>query len=513
MSSEEPTTVVGARRPDDEDAGNRPSVPALTIIWHRDVRRIGDLGLLLHPEGSQISRKTPPFDAGADVVLSRAPFVSVLDRGGPVELRPIPSSVEIEVDGRPLENVRQLSEEQIRSGVILLLADELVVCLHRLMAPVQRGPSLGIVGGGDAIESVRRQIARVADLDSSVLIRGETGTGKELVALAIKDGSTRAAGPFVTVSMADVPSQTAAAELFGYEKGAFTGASQSHPGYFAQAHGGTLFLDEIALAAPDVQKMLLRVLETGEVRPLGSSRSRKVDVRLIVATDEKLEAAVREGRFSEPLLHRLSGYQIPLPPLRERREDIGSLFLHFLRKELAAVGELDRLATRDLAERPWLEAVAVARIAANPFAGNVRTLRNVSRQLVISNRGEKYAKIDAVIERILATDQSLDDAPVTSPSPSRSTKVSDQEIQEALQRRNYNFSAAAEALGIHRSTLYDRVRANPQGVRSASEISDGEILESHDRHKGEIAAMAAELHVSPKPLKARLTDALARRGG
>jgi two-component system nitrogen regulation response regulator GlnG len=512
MILDDPTTVVGARRADDETASDRTTVLALTIVWHRDVRRIGDIGLLLHPEGSQISRKTPPFDPGADVVLSRAPFVSVLDRGGPAELRPIPSSVEIAVDGRPLENVLRLAEDQVRSGVILLLADELVVCLHRLLAPVQRGPSLGIVGSGDAIESVRRQIARVADLDASVLIRGETGTGKELVALAIKDGSTRAAGPFVTVSMADVPPQTAAAELFGYEKGAFTGAAQGRPGYFAQAHGGTLFLDEIALAAPEVQKMLLRVLETGEVRPLGSSRTRKVDVRLIAATDEKLEVAVRQGRFLEPLLHRLSGYQIPLPPLRERREDVGVLFLHFLRKELAAVGDLDGLVARDLAERPWLEATDVARIARNFFPGNVRTLRNVARQLVISNRGEKYAKIDSVIERMLATDRSSDDVPDKPPILGRSSKVSDAEIHEALQRRNYNFSAAADALGIHRSTLYERVRANPQGVRSASEIADREILESHDRHEGDIAAMAAELHVSPKPLKARLTDALARRG-
>jgi two-component system nitrogen regulation response regulator GlnG len=396
--------------------------------------------------------------------------------------------------------------------VIAVLGRELVVCLHRVDIPVERGPALGLVGDSDAIEGVRRQIRRVADLGASVLIRGETGTGKELVALAIRNASTRASAPFVRVSLADVPIQTAAAELFGYERGAFTGAAQAHPGYFAQANGGTLFLDEIALAAPDVQKMLLRVLETGEVRALGSSRSRQVGVRLLAATDEPLEVAAREGRFSGPLLHRLSGYQIHLPTLRERRDDVGLLFLHFLRKELSDVGELDRLDDRELGERPWLLAADVARIARNDFRGNVRTLRNVARQLVISNRGERRAKIDPVVENMLLADQVPTAATSAADRAPRSGKVTEEAIQEALQRHNYNLSAAAAALGIHRSTLYEKIRNNPHFVRSASDLSDIEVLECHARHRGDLAAMAAELRVSPKPLAARLKEALARTG-
>jgi two-component system, NtrC family, nitrogen regulation response regulator GlnG len=384
-----------------------------------------------------------------------------------------------------------------------------VVCLHRIEVPVRRGAALGIVGDSDAIEEVRRQVLSVADLDATVLVRGATGTGKELVALAIRDASKRANSPFVKISLADIPAQTAASALFGHERGAFTGATQAHAGHFVEADGGTLFLDEIALAAPDVQNMLLRVLETGEVRPLGSSRSRRVNVRVIAATDEKLEAAVEEGRFSEPLLHRLAGYQIRLPLLRERREDVGSLLLHFLRRELAAIGASDQLGPRELTERPWLEASDVAQIALGQLRGNVRALRNLARQLAISSRGARHARMDAVVAHMLSADEP---GPPRAPEGDRAGKASDDDIHAALARNNFNFAAAADELGIHRSTLYDRLRKNPGSVRLASDLSDAEILASHDRHAGDLAAMAGDLRVSRKKLAALLKQALARRG-
>jgi two-component system nitrogen regulation response regulator GlnG len=505
MSAEDPSTVVGTPRPPPEGPGNARAVPALRILWHRDVARIGSVGLLLTQEQSDVSRRSAPFDASKDVVLSRDPFLTVVDRGAGIELRPRDSRVAIEVNGQAFTEARTFAAAEVSAGVILLLAREIVVCLDRIEAPVRRGPTLDMVGDSDAIEGVRRQIMSVADLDVTVLVRGATGAGKELVALAIRDASKRHDRPFVKISMADIPPQTAASALFGHERGAFTGAAQGHAGLFAEANGGTLFLDEIALAPTDIHNMLLRVLETGEIRPLGSSRARKVDVRVIAATDEKLEAAVAERRFSEPLFHRLAGYQIRVPPLRERREDIGALLLHFLRRELAAVGEADQLAARELTERPWLEAADVAQIALGELRGNVRALRNLARQLVISNRGSRHARLDAVVENMLATES----APLV--APSRPARITDDEIQAALKRHNFNFAAAADDLGINRSTLYDRIRRNPGGVRSATELSDAEILESHGRHAGDVAAMAAELRVSRKKLAARLREALGRR--
>jgi two-component system nitrogen regulation response regulator GlnG len=253
MGSQDPSTVVASRSSSGDQGRDRRSHPALTILWHRDARRIGECDVLAGAGEIQISRKTPPFDTAADVVLSsREPFFAIVDRGGPAEIRPCPSKTRVVVDGTPLDGPRSFTEREVRSGIVLLLADELVGCLHRAEQPRLRGPSLGFIGGSDATEAVRRQIIQVADLDASVLIRGETGSGKELVALAIRDASKRAADPFVKISLADIPAQTAAAELFGYERGAFTGAAQSHPGYFAQADGGTLLLDEVALAASDV---------------------------------------------------------------------------------------------------------------------------------------------------------------------------------------------------------------------------------------------------------------------
>jgi two-component system nitrogen regulation response regulator GlnG len=513
MSRDDPSTIAAPRDVQDTDDG-RQVLPTLTIAWHHDPRRSGTSAALGRKRVIEVSRKTAPFDAIADVHLSRSPFLVIEMREGGVRLSGPSRSTLVELDGRPLEDPVDIPDEQFASGVSLVIARAVVVCLHKMRVPALRGPPLGIVGGSDAIEAVRRQIAKVADLDVPVLIRGETGTGKELVARAVAAGGPRASAPFVAINMAAIPPTTATDELFGHERGAFTGAMEARPGYFVEADGGVLFLDEIGVASAEVQAMLLRVLETGEIRSLGARKPRKVDVRVVAATDEDLEASARSGKFSEPLLHRLSGFQIRVPPLRERREDIGPLLLHFLRQELAVVGEDDRLSPCPPTERPWLAAGGVARIAAAPFPGNVRQLRNIARQIVISSRGQQYAELDTSVHEMLrGTEPGAGASRGSAEGTSRPSKVTDEQIRDALHRHNYNFSAAAEDLGIHRSTLYDRVRANPQDVRSASDVSDAEILAAHARHGDDMAAMAAELRVSPKPLKARLTEALARRGG
>src|SRR6185436_13729067 len=185
-------------------------------------------------------------------------------------------------------------------------------------------------------------------------LRGETGTGKELLARAIHQASSRRAAPYFALNMAAIPASLAAAELFGAAKGAFTGADRRRVGYFGRAQGGTLFLDEIGELPADLQPLLLRVLENGEIQPVGGEETLRVDVRILAATDANLESAIEEGRFRAPLFHRLSGYELRLPSLRERRDDIGRLFIHFLRQELAALGEADRLADPGPEGRPWL---------------------------------------------------------------------------------------------------------------------------------------------------------------
>ncbi|WP_267898709.1 sigma-54 factor interaction domain-containing protein [Sorangium cellulosum] len=219
-----------------------------------------------------------------------------------------------------------------------------MLLVHRAPA-VLSAPRHGLVGEGSALEDVLMSAARVADLQVPVLLRlrGETGVGKERVAQAIHQASPRAGRPCLAVNMAVLAPNTAASELFGHARGSFTGAHQRHVGLFERAHGGTLFLDEIGDMSMEVQAMLLRALETGTILPLGDSEQRAVDVRVIAATDVDLEQAVAQGRFRAPLLHRLQGYIITIPPLRQSREDIPRLLLHFLREELAQIGELSRL--------------------------------------------------------------------------------------------------------------------------------------------------------------------------
>jgi two-component system nitrogen regulation response regulator GlnG len=227
-----------------------------------------------------------------------------------------------------------------------------------------------------------------------VLLRGETGTGKELVARALHDHGPRRGGPFVSVNLGAIPRELAAAELFGAQRGAYTGATRDREGFFRAARGGTLFLDEVGEASPEVQAMLLRVLETGEMYPVGGQAKVATDVRILAATDADLDARIREGQFKAPLLHRLAGYEIRLPPLRERREDIGVLFYHFAREELLALGEVHRLSPEDPYSAPWLPASIMGRLLRFAWPGNIRQLRNLTRQLVIGSRGCAQIALD-----------------------------------------------------------------------------------------------------------------------
>src|SRR6185312_10546599 len=212
--------------------------------------------------------------------------------------------------GEPVHGERVFTEREIEDGVVLLLADRIALLLHRFQPLFEAVPRYGLVGESETLLETRRQIRQVADLDVPVLLRGETGTGKELVARAIHQASVRRDRPYLALNMSAIPSSLAASELFGAAKGAFTGADQKKRGYFSRASGGTLFLDEIGEVPPEVQPLLLRALESGEIQPVGAEEIQRVDVRTIAATDSDLEAEIASGRFRAPMLHRLSGYEI-----------------------------------------------------------------------------------------------------------------------------------------------------------------------------------------------------------
>jgi DNA-binding NtrC family response regulator len=231
----------------------------------------------------------------------------------------------------------------------------------------------GIVGRSRAIQEVISRAERVAQSRSTVLITGETGTGKELVARAIHDRSAQREMPLIKVNCAAIPETLLESELFGHVRGAFTGATSNKKGRFALAHGGTIFLDEIGAMTGVLQSKLLRVLQEREFEPLGAERSQKVDVRVIAATNRDLRQMVSEGRFQEDLFYRLNVIPIEIPPLRERREDIPGLVEHFLRKHARRTGKrIDRI-----------EEDAVSALRSYDWPGNVRELENAIERAVV----------------------------------------------------------------------------------------------------------------------------------
>ncbi len=245
-------------------------------------------------------------------------------------------------------------------------------------APVVDGSSAdAVIGVSAAMQEVYKQIGRVAEKDVTVLIRGESGTGKELVARAIYRNSRRAARPFVIVNCAAIPDTLLESEIFGYERGAFTGAQGRHAGRFEQADGGTVFLDEIGELSSQTQAKLLRVLQEGEVTPLGGGETRHVDVRVICATNRDLMAMLRSGQFREDLFYRLNVITIQLPPLRDRREDIPVLCAFFLVRFEKELGRHVR----------GLEPAALRAVETFPWPGNVRELENTLKRAVLLAKG------------------------------------------------------------------------------------------------------------------------------
>jgi two-component system nitrogen regulation response regulator GlnG len=401
------------------------AVPCLTLLYHPLTARVGERAVLASlPSGAavRLSRVEPCFVApgkseGAplgDSHVSRSPSRLLALVDGRIRFELGESRTRVVAQGQPLAGTRDFLVDEVRRGVVLELGDRIVLLLHfkspsmpeastAHLSATQQGDVLGMVGHSYFVETLRRDIRRVADLDVPVLVRGETGTGKELVAKAIHGASARFERPFIAVNMGAIPPSLASAELFGAERGAFTGADRRRPGYFNLADKGTLFLDEVGEAPAEVQAILLRALETGEIQAVGAQQPRRVDVRLITATDADLEARIAQGSFRAPLLHRLASYEIVLPPLRERREDIGRLVVHFLREELARVGEAHRMDPPGPGGGPWLPAALMVRLATYDWPGNVRQLRNVVRQLVVRSRGAASLEAGPALDRLLAS--------------------------------------------------------------------------------------------------------------
>ncbi len=314
-----------------------------------------------------------------------------------------------------------------------------------------------IVGSSAAMCRVYEQIEKVIESDITVFISGESGTGKELVAKAIHYGSRRASAPFVDVNCAAIPEGLQESEIFGHERGAFTGAVAAHPGKFEQAQGGTIFLDEVGEMASSAQARLLRVLQERTVQRIGGTRRIDLEVRVISASNRDLAQMVREGSFRQDLYYRLVVFPIHIPPLRERREDIPLLVDHFLRKFVDDAGaRVERVAPR-----------AMERLVQYDWPGNVRELENVVHRTILVAGGSEITEEDLPPE--------LGGANVAEPQDEEHGFLSLEEIEKraiarVLKACSWNLSEAARRLGIGRSTLYRKIEQ--YGLKDADETGE-----------------------------------------
>lgn len=317
-------------------------------------------------------------------------------------------------------------------------------------------PAERILGGSAATRNLRDTIAKVAPTDTPVLIRGESGTGKELVAAAIHNSSKRAGKPFIVINCAAVPGSLIESEMFGHEKGSFTGAAQKTPGQFKLADGGSLFLDEIGELPVLLQSKLLRAIENGEFLPVGGTKPVRVDVRIIAATNRNLEKMESEGSFRSDLLYRLNVFPILIPPLRERKEDIAEIAASFLESKGFHAARIERSVGDKLMSYSW--------------PGNVRELRNILERATILAGGDPISPSHIMITEERPTVEAHDILEgivgrISLPEVERSL------LRLALEKAGGNKSRAAEMLGITRRTLYSRMEKHGEGEKAPGKDS------------------------------------------
>ena len=319
----------------------------------------------------------------------------------------------------------------------------------KLQTELETNHSFGeIIGKTKKMQLLFTHIQTAVAGDITVLIQGETGTGKELVAKSIHDNSQRKAAPFLAVNCAAIPAELIESELFGHERGAFTGATERRTGKFEQANTGTLFLDEIGDMPLTLQVKLLRVLQEREFQRIGGASNISIDIRVLAATNRDLQISIQQGFFRPDLYHRLAAFPITVPPLRERREDIAILADHFLKKYAAAAGKPIRDISTD----------ALQMLMQHNFPGNVRELENVIERAVL------YETTDRLQPQSLLLHQTQEGSQPAISNPMDTTvilpldEVERRAIVQALKVTRNNISHTARALGIDRTTLYRKMK-------------------------------------------------------
>jgi transcriptional regulator with GAF, ATPase, and Fis domain len=351
---------------------------------------------------------------------------------------------------------------------VIRLKDMLADDNHYLFEELRAASGEEIIGSDFGLKAVMRMVQQVTPLDSPVLLLGETGTGKEVIASAIHYSSPRRDGPFIKVNCGAIPDTLLDSELFGHEKGAFTGAISQKRGRFERANKGTIFLDEIGELPAQAQVRLLRVLQTKEIERVGGTSSIRVDIRVISATNRNLEEMIASGRFREDLWFRLNVFPIMIPPLRQRREDIPALVHHFMERKSKEL---------KLATRPGLAPGALDSLMAYDWPGNVRELENLIERALIHNRGGMLSFETLLASQVPECREGTRESGRGRPLPSLD-ELTVQHIRQALQMADGKINGiggAAGILGLHPNTLRKRMKklGIPYGRKSWQPFSRG----------------------------------------
>jgi len=474
----------------------RPT-PRLEILFHSDLRRVGDATApgLFAGGPVVIGRRGPDFGGAplADPCISRRQL-EISRRRGRFAVRALAGA------RRPLRlfgpGGEVVSAAAAPPGTWLAIGDRAALLLDA--AAPEPGGALGIIGRAAATRALRAQIRRVARLGESALVVGETGTGKELIARALHAESGRE-GALVAVNCAALPEALVEGQLFGHTRGAFTGAQGPSAGLIRSAHRGTLFLDEIAELAPPVQAKLLRVIQEREVRAVGATDARSVDLFLVAATHRDLAAEVRAGRFREDLYGRLEAPVVTSPPLRDRREDIPRLFAHFLQARAAAVPHLIRAADERPPPIPLEYLLGLLR---ERWPRNVRQLQQRVTALAVANAEPgPFAAPEA------APQAPAPAAPAGTASAGQRVRFEDMNAERllaALEEHDFVQRRLASALGISRTTLGKWMQT--LGIRRPGDVPEEELRAALDAAGGDVAAAARALRISERGLALRLSE-------
>jgi len=507
----DPLSMAG---PDLVDAPGRPA-PSLRILFHSDLSRVGAETPALSPGGDEITlgRSAPLFEDAEgytapldDPCISRSQLSLRWDPGDQVFV--------VRQEPRGRRAVRLWSpvgapldpDLPAPPGSMLALGDWVLLLL--VNGQPRRGVDrMGMVGEGAAAWRLRRAIGEAAGGDSLVLVHGESGAGKELVARAIHAASPRRDHDLLVVNCAALPDSLVEAELFGHEKGAFTGASADRPGFFRAAGRGTLFLDEVGELPLALQGKLLRALQERRVMPVGASREEPFEARVVAATNRQLDQEVAAGRFRHDLYYRLAALELEVPPLRARPEDTPLLMAHFLGQRARQTPALRWLVRPADQRPPPMPLELMLRLMAHPWPGNVRQLQNSVERLAAANAApgqRSFVEPEGLLQDPAPSPVAAapPTAPVAAPAPDQPRPDADS-LLALLDQHDHVQRRVARLLGVSHTTLNRWMRE--LGLRRPLDIPEEEIRAVQKETGGDLVAMARQLRVSTRGLKLRIT--------